>query len=210
MEGGEHFILLPGRRLMEGRLLMLVLFPGRHHLAGPGLLRFIQVFQWGERNTHRILPHPRTGHHGEVAGGDVIGRLPRLLHPDAYLQGGAPHVVDAGMENDIPVYIGSMADEDVVDGRRHHPRIGMETAHVVQGGLLGNQVQDLQEEAEAEVPRNRFVHHHVAAPQLRIAPQGQGFVERGIIGTGHGTAPLAYFFHLIIAAIRPKERCYCD
>jgi hypothetical protein len=98
--------------------------------------------------------------------GNVVNRFTRLFHPDADHQGRSPHVVDAGMEGDVPVHIGGMADKDVVDGSRYHASVEMITVHIFERSLFGHLVQFLQQEAEAKVSLKRLIQNHEAAAQL--------------------------------------------
>jgi hypothetical protein len=89
-------------------------------------------------------------------------------------------MVDARLEMHVPRQIGDVADDDIVDGRRHHPGLGMETVDVGQCCLFGNLVEHLQQQSEAHIGLDRIVDDHEASSQGLIAGEGQDFCERGI------------------------------
>ncbi len=75
----------------------------------------------------------------------MADRISRLFDTDAHFQGRPSHMVDSGIEDDVPVHVRVAADQNVVDGRRHHARIRIEPVYIAEGRLFGHLVQNFQQ-----------------------------------------------------------------
>ena len=64
----------------------------------------------------------------------------------------------------------------------------MVAVHVFERRFLGDLVQRLQQEAEAQVPLKRLVQNREAALQFRVAAKRQYLMVGSFVGSGHGSA----------------------
>jgi len=83
-----------------------------------------------------------------------------VLDPDADLHRALPNPVETSAEPQVPGDVGRRAQHDVVDRGRHHPGLRQRAPRIGERRLLGELVENLQEQAEPHVGRHRLVHHH--------------------------------------------------
>ena len=115
------------------------------------------------------------------------GGVSGLFHPDTNLHRGTAHMVDAGKKIKVPVHIGRMVHQNIIDGGGNHHRFGRKATYIGQCRILGQLIQNLQKQPEAQVALQGFIDHHKTATQMGIGTQCQSAGHRSIIRS-HGQA----------------------